>query len=214
MMRLYRGDGAASVRSVFTNEALYGAESHMILQRRRELLFEVAWRESDFQLARELLGSWGDGEQDGPSPLFLKFANAKLRAMEVGAESSRDDFREVLTVIEPIHLNNPDVLDLKLAVAECHAWLGNSDKAAELAADLIASRGDRYGADENIWVPAIFDVLLVAKQTDAFIDELDNFLSSPGSRSIESLLRDPRLDYLRNDPRFQEVVDRHRRSAT
>ena len=47
---------------------------------------------------------------------------------------------------------------------------------------------------------------------DSAIEELDKHLATPGAYwSIEGLLPDPRLDPIRNDPRFQAMVERYRR---
>jgi hypothetical protein len=54
-------------------------------------------------------------------------------------------------------------------------------------------------------------VLLPAGATDAAIDELDAYLEAPGRWSIEGLLPDPRLDPIRDDPRFLALVEKYRR---
>ena len=41
--------------------------------------------------------------------------------------------------------------------------------------------------------------------------ELDAYLAGPGWLSIEDLLVDPRLDPIREDPRFSTVVEKYRR---
>ena len=46
---------------------------------------------------------------------------------------------------------------------------------------------------------------------DAAIEELDAYLAAPGTWSIEGLLPDPRLDPIRDDPRFLALVEKYSR---
>ena len=43
------------------------------------------------------------------------------------------------------------------------------------------------------------------------IDELDAYLAAEGVWSIEGLLPDPRLDPVRDYPRFKALVEKYRR---
>ncbi len=54
-------------------------------------------------------------------------------------------------------------------------------------------------------------VLIAAEDSDAAIEELDAYLGAPGNYSIEGLLPDPRLDPIRDDPRFQALVEKYKR---
>jgi len=54
-------------------------------------------------------------------------------------------------------------------------------------------------------------LLLAVGDYDSAITELDAYLSAPGEWSIEGLLPDPRLDPIRSDPRFQELVEKYQR---
>ena len=58
---------------------------------------------------------------------------------------------------------------------------------------------------------AIMRVLAPAGATELAIEQLDAYLSAPGEWSIEGLLPDPRLDPIRDDSRFQALVEKHRR---
>ena len=102
-------------------------------------------------------------------------------------------------------------LEPNLLAGELHAWLGDNSQAVAIAEEVIETDGYGFWHDEFLWVPAMFDILLVARETDRFLANLDKYLSGPGSWSIEALSRDPRLDYLRNDPRFKAIVEKHRR---
>jgi len=58
---------------------------------------------------------------------------------------------------------------------------------------------------------AILRVLVPAGDLDSAIEQLDAFLAAPGYWSIEGLLPDPRLDPLRDDPRFVSLVEKYKR---
>ena len=58
---------------------------------------------------------------------------------------------------------------------------------------------------------AIMGVFAPAGDAAAVVEELDAFLAHASTWSIEGLLPDPRLDSVRNDPRFQELVEKYTR---
>ena len=131
--------------------------------------------------------------------------------MEDGSEAAEEEFREMLAEFEVLLAEDANNADLDYVVEQIHAWLGDQARAVAYAEELMKMEGFGFWYDEFLWVPAMFDILLVARETDRFLVELDDYLSGPGSWSIEALSRDPRLDYLRNDPRFKGIVEKHRR---
>ncbi|NIW25314.1 MAG: hypothetical protein GWN29_12515 [Gammaproteobacteria bacterium] len=58
---------------------------------------------------------------------------------------------------------------------------------------------------------AILSVFIPAGDFDAAFAELERYFSVPGRWSIEGLSRDPRLDPIRDDPRFVALIERYRR---
>jgi hypothetical protein len=84
------------------------------------------------------------------------------------------------------------------------AALGNARQAIEL---LPASADLRQWARYEL----ITHVLAPAGLNDDAIEQLDAHLTEPGQWSIEGLLPDPRLNPIRGDPRFQDLVDKYRR---
>ena len=56
----------------------------------------------------------------------------------------------------------------------------------------------------SLMIPAVLD------DHKRLYEELDNYLSRPGYFSAEAISRLPRFAAFREDPEFQEVVDRYR----
>ena len=54
-------------------------------------------------------------------------------------------------------------------------------------------------------------IFVAAGDFDVAIDELDAYLASPAEWSIEGLVPDPRLDPIRDDPRFMALVEKYSR---
>jgi TolB-like protein/DNA-binding winged helix-turn-helix (wHTH) protein len=57
----------------------------------------------------------------------------------------------------------------------------------------------------------IFDVFARGDRKDIALHELDKYLSEPDEWSIESLMRDPRLDPISNEPAFLDLVEKYER---
>jgi len=90
------------------------------------------------------------------------------------------------------------------------AGLGESEEAVRLARRAIDATSSDTFARPNYQLDAIF-VFAMADDIDAAIEELDAYLGVPGWWSIEGLLPDPRLDPIRDDLRFQALVEKYRR---
>ncbi|MEO8465409.1 MAG: winged helix-turn-helix domain-containing protein [Gammaproteobacteria bacterium] len=101
----------------------------------------------------------------------------------------------------------------RIALAETAAALGEPAAALESArqaANLLPKKTDAI-AGSGLQIAAVIRVLVLAGDMDEAVRELDDYLSGPGHWSTEGLLADPRIDPIRNDPRFMAVVARHRR---
>ncbi len=75
--------------------------------------------------------------------------------------------------------------------------------------DALSTSRDTYA--RPLWQMQTILALAMAGDSDAAIEELDAYLGAPGYWSIEGLLPDPRLDPIRDDPRFQALVEKYRR---
>src|SRR5690606_4175287 len=91
------------------------------------------------------------------------------------------------------------------------AGAGETAEAVRLALEVLAEcpPDSPFTNDLRLWI--LFDVLAPSRAGAEAIDVLDQYLSRPGNWSIEGLLRDPRLDTIRGDPRFDALVAKHRR---
>ena len=65
--------------------------------------------------------------------------------------------------------------------------------------------------DGSFVLKDVLTLVLVTVNRSAAIEQLDAYLLGPGPWSIEGLLPDPRLDPIRDDPRFQALVEKYRR---
>jgi TolB-like protein/Flp pilus assembly protein TadD len=100
-----------------------------------------------------------------------------------------------------------------IALGEVLAGLGEQESAVRAARQAIALRPTSIDAVDgpNIQLDGIIRVFMPAGDYDAAIEELDAYLAGPGMWSIEGLLPDPRLDPIRDDPRFQALVEKYKR---
>ncbi len=63
--------------------------------------------------------------------------------------------------------------------------------------------GSRYVAAERA------RILAQAGDVDAALDEIEQLLAGPGWLSVHTLRFDPRWDPIRDDPRFQRLLERY-----
>jgi len=109
--------------------------------------------------------------------------------------------------------SNPEDPRLHIALGQVLTGLGELQSAkssARRAMELMPrSRDDMSGS----WTQAnaISGVFAPAGDVEAVVAELEVLLTVSSEWSIEGLLPDPRFDSVRDDPRFQALVERHRR---
>jgi len=174
----------------------------------------AALYEQDYELALRVLDGWNtelDVEMYRYIPLSSYYAVTHQLA-------GRDDaaallFQSARAVIEQALETNPEDPRLYMTLAESLAGLGESDAAASAALEGIRllSAVEDAARDQRLLKDAIVRALGPAGAVDVVIEQLDAYLGSPGDWSIEGLLPDPRLDPIRDDPRFQALVEKYRR---
>src|SRR5690606_35565953 len=90
---------------------------------------------------------------------------------------------------------------------------GPSEEAVKTAKRLV-SESEPEGPFTNIlrlWLA--LEVFAPSGAHQLVIDLLDEYLSRPGSWSIEGLMPDPRFDAVRDDPAFKALVAKYRRHS-
>ena len=180
---------------------------------RESLGWEAALYERDYDLALRYLDAW---ELETPElesrPWERRSMYGVTHALADRADLARSEFDTARAQIEEALAATPDDAELHVDLGEARAWLGEADAAvrsAYRAIDLARESGDAIDLN-GIRGNAITRVLGPAGATEAIIEQLDEYLQW-GPWSIEGLLPDPRLDRVRGDSRFQELVERLRR---
>jgi tetratricopeptide (TPR) repeat protein len=121
---------------------------------------------------------------------------------------------EARASIEDTLRKNHDDPRLLIALGEALARLGERDAAIRAAREALAMRPRSKDAYISLiqQVDAVMRVLIRAGAVQEAIESLDDYLGKRGAAwTIEGLLPDPRLDPIRDDPRFLAVVEKHRR---
>lgn len=144
-----------------------------------------------------------------PKPLLYGWTH-KLAGQDDLAEP---EFRAAITRLEAELATNPADPRRRVALAQALAGLGDGEAAERTAREAMAllprSRDDLAGRWYEL--EAIRGVFAPLGDVEATVEELDPHLGVGSSWSIEGLLPDPRFDPVREDPRFQALVERYRR---
>ena len=177
----------------------------------------VALYERDYDTATELLGNLESDVllEEGARYLTKASASGVTYQLAGSLELAEQAFQAARAQIEAMFEATPDEDDARLYVAlgEVLAGLGEPEEAAQMARramDTLPTSKDPY-VGPHVQLGAIIRVLVPAGDHDAALHELDAYLSAPGYWSIEGLLPDPRLDPIRDDPRFQALVEKYSR---
>ncbi len=128
-------------------------------------------------------------------------------------ELAEPRFQAARTQVEEALAANAEDPRLYVALGEVLAGLGEQESAVRAARQAIALQPTSIDAYDGpaIQLDGIIRVFMPAGDYDAAIEELDAYLAGPGKWSIEGILPDPRLDPIRNDPRFQALVEKYKR---
>jgi len=182
---------------------------------RQWLGWMAAIYERDYEAALAYLDEWeidvfrGPGNYHTPIACFYGVTYRLVGQ----PDRAKDQFRIARMQVEEALATDPEDPLLLIALGEALAGLGEREAAidaARQAMTLLPTSRDALSGSQN-QLEAILRVLVPAGDLDSAIEQLDAFLAAPGYWSIEGLLPDPRLDPLRDDPRFVSLVEKYKR---
>jgi TolB-like protein/DNA-binding winged helix-turn-helix (wHTH) protein/Tfp pilus assembly protein PilF len=174
-----------------------------------------AIRDRDYDTALRHLGEW-DGDvihQFRSYYLLTASAYGVTYRLAGQAELARAQFESAREQLENALERNPDQPRLLIALGEVMAGLGEPEAATRLALKAIKLMPtSREAMDGPVYqIDAIMRVLAPAGAVDVALEQLDAYFAAPGFWSIEGILTDPRLDPIRDDPRFDALVEKYKR---
>jgi TolB-like protein/Tfp pilus assembly protein PilF len=137
---------------------------------------------------------------------YIGFARKALHDEPGG----RAAFEKAKRAAEEQVRRSPDSEDAHIQLAKVLAQLGEKEAAvaeAQRATELLPESKDAFGGPEI--TAAVAEVYTIIGDNDRAIEILDGLLTRPSSITVEGLKINPIWDPLRNDPRFQALLEKH-----
>ena len=172
----------------------------------------AALYDRDYATALNHLDNWEFDVYTSFPPRYMPKASYYGVTFQLAGESelAEQQFQAAREHLETALETNPADPRFYNALGTVLAGLGENEEAVRMARQAIdATSRDTY-AGPNYQLDAIL-VIAAAGDSDTAIEELDAYLSSPGYWSIEGILPDPRLDPIRDDTRFDALVEKYSR---
>jgi serine/threonine-protein kinase len=170
-----------------------------ILQRKyREGLQEAE------SLPDDMLASFSKGL--GGKYYLIGFARKALQD-EAGARTA---FLKTKELLDAQLKQSPDSPDMHILLAKVLAYLGEKGAAlaeAQRATELLPESKDAFGGPEI--ATGVAEVQAILGDNGRAIEILDGLLSRPSGVTVQGLKINPIWDPLRNDPRFQALLNKH-----
>jgi len=171
----------------------------LLLERRYNEGLREAESLPDDQLAGYPTGLWS-------KYYYIGFARRALQD-EPGARSA---FLRAKSAAEEQLKNSPDDAKLRIRLAKVLAFLGEKAPAlaeAQRASELQPESKDALDGPEI--TEGVAQVYTILGDNDRAIEILNGLLNRPSYVTVQGLKVNPIWDPLRNDPRFQALIDRH-----
>ena len=171
----------------------------LILQRKyREGLQEAE------SLPDDMLASFSKGL--GGKYYLIGFVRKALQD-EAGARTA---FLKTKELLDAQLKQSPDSPDVHILLAKVLAYLEEKDAAlaeAQRATELLPESKDAFGGPEI--AAGVAEVHAILGDNGRAIEILDGLLSRPSGVTVQGLKINPIWDPLRNDPRFQALLNKH-----
>jgi TolB-like protein/Tfp pilus assembly protein PilF len=155
-------------------------------------------------LPDDMLASFSKGL--GGKYYLVGFARKALHD-EAGARAA---FLKAKSAIEEQLKRSPDAADARIQLAKVLAYLNEKDSAlaeAQHATELLPESKDAFGGPEI--TGGVAEVHAILGDNGRAIEILDGLLSRPSAVTVQDLKLNPIWDPLRNDPRFQGLLNKH-----
>ena len=123
---------------------------------------------------------------------------------------ARAAFLKAKDLLEAQLKQSPDSADMHIQLAKVLAYLGEKDAAlaeTRRATELLPESKDAFGGPEI--TAGVAEVHTILGDNDRAIEILDGLLSRPSAVTVQGLKINPIWDPLRNDPRFQALLNKH-----
>jgi tetratricopeptide (TPR) repeat protein len=173
----------------------------------------AAFYERDYAAALRYLDVWADEAWHTAADYIPKSSLYGVTYALLGEHERADRyFRMARTHVEAELRRNPGLTELWIALGETLAWLGDSDGALSAAGKALDMAAASNALSRSmVELIATLRVFVPVGEKDAAFDGLEAYLSEPGNWSIEGLQPDPRIDPIRDDPRFLLLLNKYRR---
>ena len=128
--------------------------------------------------------------------------------------AARTAFRKARTILEAQLKQSPDDASGHALLAKVLACMGEREAAlleGQRAMELLPERKDAFGGQEI--TAAVAEVNAILSNNAHAIEILEGLLSRPSWVALEGLKVDPVWDPLRNDPRFQALLNKYGRKS-
>ncbi|PYK06700.1 MAG: hypothetical protein DME66_03700 [Verrucomicrobia bacterium] len=155
-------------------------------------------------LPDDMLASFSKGL--GGKYYLIGFARKALQD-EAGARTA---FLKTKELLDAQLKQSPDSPDMHILLAKVFAYLEEKDAAlaeAQRATELLPESKDAFGGPEI--TSGVAEVHAILGDNGRAIEILDGLLSRPSGVTVQGLKINPIWDPLRNDPRFQALLNKH-----